>query len=309
MEILNWPIDKELQEETENHYRSRLAKELTDSDPLSIIHRITFDNVAPDIRAEDIKRLFQYIISRFLPSLKGVGLEVGAGPGTFSSILALNRRVEKIYALEVCRPIVELLTPKISSYILGSESKKVTGVIGDFDNLQLSDSSIDFAFDFFSLHHSSDLNKTIKEIKRVLKPNGFIFCLDKARPDYFSQEDLNDLLDTEYDSKSKVELLGVPADQEFTRRMNGEKEYRLKDWHHAFYSAGFQKVEHFHFMKSNGILKRALSILPPRLQSIVTNLMPKPKRSHKFLLDPRNRVFVSEINKFPKEMSLLIAYV
>ena len=213
----------------------------------------------------------------------------------------------------MCQPIVELLAPKITKYILGSNENKVIGVVGDFNSVNLPTGSVNFAFDFFSLHHSSDLSVTLKEIHRILKPGGFIFCLDKARPDYFTKEDLDELLDAEYDASSKTELLGVPSDKKFTRRMNGEKEYRLKDWQAAFRGAGFKRVEHFHLAKTVGpapvlFIKSALAILPPQIQVLISRFMPSPKRSHKFILDSHNRIFVKEVKKFPKEISLLIAY-
>jgi ubiquinone/menaquinone biosynthesis C-methylase UbiE len=307
MQILHWPVSPELQNETEQHYRSRLARELKDSDPLHIIRQVTFDGVVPDITMAEVRRLFDALFKKFLPEVSGVGLEVGAGPGVFSAVIAGHPGVGKMYALEVCAPIVELLAPKIVSYIT-HEADKVTGAVGDFDHIQLPDRSVDFAFDFFSLHHSNDLAVTLKEIRRVLKPGGFIFCLDKARPDSYTHADLDALIDYEYGQKGK-KLLGIPPERHFTRRMNGEKEYRLKDWKQAFGEAGFGRVEYFNLLKTTGSkVKKLLAILPSRLQTVFTGFLPKPKRSHIFLLESKNRVFVPEIDPFPKEMSLIIAH-
>ncbi len=313
MQILHWPIDSSLKQETEDHYRTRFAREIQDRNPLEIIRQITFDGVVPNITVNDIKELLEYVIKNFVPQLTGQGIEVGAGPGTFSSVLASFKKIDRMYALEVCAPIVELLGPKISNYVLGNESDKVVGVIGDFDHIQLMDEGLDFAFDFFSLHHSSDLGVTLKECFRVLKPGGFILCFDKARPDHYNQEDINKLLDAEYNDADK-KLFGVVRDQKFTRRMNGEKEYRLKDWEDSFLGAGFKRIEHFHFAKTVGgsilsrFIKQLISGLPPRFQPHLTKFLPKQARRHIFLLAEKNRVFVSAINKFPKEFSLLIAY-
>lgn len=314
MEILHWPVSQELKSETEQHYRTGIAHRLADAEPLSIIRQVTFDNIVPNITLSDVKKLFDYVMTNFLPPLKGQGLEVGAGPGTFSSILASYELVKKMYALEVCAPIVELLMPSITEFILRSEKEKVTGVVGDFDRVQLPEQSVDFLFDFFSLHHSSNLAVTLKECYRVLKPGGFIFCFDKARPDYFTEEDLNQLLDAEYDAHTKTSLFGMPADKKFTRRMNGEKEYRLKDWKRSFNFAGFKRVEYFYLSKTlgssslAGFIKSCLAFLPPQLQIQLTQFMPAPKHNHKFILADENRVFIKEVNIFPKEISLLIAH-
>jgi len=53
----------------------------------------------------------------------------------------------------------------------GKENKYV--VYGDFHNIQFSDHSVDVIFSN-SLDHAFDLNRLIKEMKRVLKPNGFL---------------------------------------------------------------------------------------------------------------------------------------
>ncbi len=313
MQILRWAINPELERETRNHYRTRFAHELKDKDPLEIIRQITFDGEGEEITLPDIKKVLGYVSKNFLPQLSGVGVELGAGPGTFSAIWASLSDLQKIYAVEVCPPIVELLTPKVSEYILGRDQDKIIGVIGDFDHLNLPDRSVDFIFDFFSLHHSSDINVTLKESARVLKEGGFVLCFDKARPDHYSREDLNVLLDAEYPDYEK-NLYGVVKGQKFTRRMNGEKEYRLKDWHSAFLGSGFKRFEHFHLSKTIGgslisrTLKNIIAIFPGRFQPLLTRFMPKSVRHHAFVLVEENRVFVPAINKFPKESSLLIAY-
>lgn len=313
MQILNWPIDLELERETKEHYRYRFAYELKDKDPLEIIRQITFDDEGPEVTVADIRKLIKYVVKNFLPRLAGDGLEVGAGPSTFSSVMASFPKVNNVYALEVCPPIVELLTPKVARYILGQDENKVIGVIGDFNHLELQDQSLDFIIDFFSLHHSYDIGVTLKESARVLKKGGFVLCFDKARPDYYNSEDLRKLLDAEYPIKDR-KLFGVSPDQKFTRRMNGEKEYRLKDWRAAFLGAGFKQVEHFHLAKTVGGssfsrgLKNLIALIPARIQSHLTKFLPTSPRQHIFILTEQNRVFVPAINKFPKESSLLIAY-
>lgn len=314
MQILHWSIPHDLKQETETHYRSRFALELKDRGPLEIIRQITFDGVAPRIEVIDIKNLLRHVTKTFLPGLSGNGLEVGAGPGTFSSVLASFPEVDKVYALEVCAPIVELLAPKIARSVLGDQEHKVVGVVGDFNHIELPDQSLDFIFDFFSLHHSSDLHVTLTECARVLKPGGFIFCLDKARPDYYSEEDLGQLLDAEYSDTDKQALFGVSAGQKFTRRDNGEKEYRLKDWRASFKQAGFAKVDYYYLDKiSSGrgiskIIKSAISLFPAKLQVAVNVMLPVPTQHHKFILSSRNRIYSRFVNPFRKEMSLLIAY-
>lgn len=313
MKILRWQVNPELKKEAEENYRTNFAVGLKDREPIEIIKELTFDGVAPKIEIADIERLFDFVETNFLPrKLLGVGLEVGGGPATFSSILAKRPAVQKMYGVEVCQPIVELLAPKTADFILGGQSDKVTAVVGDFDHMELPEGSVDFIFDFFSLHHSNDLIITLKECLRILKPGGFVFCFDKARPDHYTRQDLDELLDAEYGDDYKKQF-GLPLGPKLTRRMNGEKEYRLKDWQEAFLGAGFLNFKHYYLAKTFGrnpvtrAVKDLLSSLPTPIQLLLNRFLPKPKFSHKFIIAQNNRIFSRLINKFPKEISLLIA--
>lgn len=314
MEILHWFINPELKKGAEEHYRTRFAVGLKDKEPLEIIRQITFDGVAPDIQIKNIEKLFDFVERKLLKKkIKGVGLEVGAGPATFSSVLAKRDSVQKMYAVEVCEPIVKLLMPKVAWYILEDKDNKLTGAVGSFDSMELPDESVDFIFDFFSLHHSDNPEKTLKECGRILKKGGFIFCFDKARPDYFTKEDLDELLDSEYDDDFKKQM-GMPVNQKFTRGMNDEKEYRLKDWLSAFENAGFGRVEYFYLAKTMSknpvfkVMKSFLSGLPTSIQLSFNKFIPPPRFNHKFILASQNRLFARPVNPFPREISLMVAY-
>lgn len=311
--IEQWPIPDDLRRDAEDNYRTRYALALASRSPMDIIRDLTFDAEVPQITVEGIEDLFSFIERSFLRrSFHGVGLEVGAGPVVFGSILARRPAITRVYGIEICRPIVEQLFPKVSSFLLGDRVGKVTGVVGSFDDMQLPDASVDFILDFFSLHHSLDLTTTLKECARVLKPGGFILCLDKARPDSYSSEQLDQLMDTEYKDDYK-KLFGIPLEQRLTRRMNGEREYRLKDWRAAFADAGFGRVDHFNLQQTIGSfplrqIKTVLSYLPAKLQTLVTRFLPSPRFGHAFIHEGRDRVFCRQLNLFRKEMSVLIAY-
>ncbi len=314
MEIQYWPVNPVLKKEAEENYRTSFALSLQDRDALSIIRELTFDGAVPKMTVEKIEALFDYVERHFLEKpITGVGVEVGAGPLTFSSILAKRPAIQKMYGIEICQPVVEKLFPKVARYILGEQSDKVIGVVGSFDEIQLPDDSIDFIFDFFSLHHSLDINVTLKECHRILKPGGFIFCFDKARPNHYSQSDLDELLDTQY-GPDYHRHFDISPELKLTRRINGEREYRLRDWQRAFLGAGFSKFQDAYLAKtlSNSLvtrtIKNTISFLPPRLQQPIQAVLPKPKFNHKFILADHNRVFVPFINHFPKEISLMVAY-
>ena len=193
MKIETWPINPALKAEADKHYRTAFALALKDRESWEIVSRLTFDSVAPNLSLAEVKQLFAWVDQKALPDgLHGVGLELGAGAGFLSAIIAERPRVEKVYAVEVVENIVRELGEKIVNYVLGSQSDKVIACIGEFDNLQLPNNSVDFIFDFYSLHHSPNLVKTIAEAARILKPGGFIFCFDKARDNKLCPVDLLD---------------------------------------------------------------------------------------------------------------------
>lgn len=314
MDILHWTIEPELRKEAQNNYRTNFALGLRERSALDIIRELTFDGVVDSITPDDVSELFNFVEQKFLHNkIAGKGIEVGAGPGTFSAILAKRSAVNKMYALEICEPIVELLTPKVVTGLAVSQANKVVGVVGDFNHIELPDNSLDFAIDFFSLHHSNDINVTIKELYRVIKPGGFVLCFDKARPDNFSDKDLNELLDSVY-PESYNHYFGLPLEQRMTRRLNGEREYRLMDWRLSFVAGGFGLFEHYCLAKTafgnkvNRNIKQFISIMPIGIQLIVNKFLPLPRANHKFILSSDNRVFARPVNAFRKEISLMIAY-
>ena len=311
MRILYWPVDEKLKNEAEENYRTKFALSLKNTGHINIIRKLTFDGAAPNVTVENIENLFEFLENKLLGrQLKGVGLEIGSGPAVFSAILAKQEKIKKMYAVEICQNIVELLMPETIAGIAGDNSEKVVGCVGDFNNLDLPDNSIDFIFDFFSLHHSSDPLVTLKECYRVLKNDGFILALDKARPDNISQDDIDRMLNKEYDNNYKKQF-GIPINQKLTRRMNGENEYRLKDWISFFEQCEFKRFEHFHLAQCVGskpliLMKKILSIFPPSTQIFLTTLLPKQKNL--FNISYENRIFSTIVNNFRKEMSLMIVY-
>lgn len=314
MQICNWKIDPVLKKEIDQHYRTNFALSIKNEPVINIVKKITFDSVAPSITIKDVKVFMDYIDATFLSKgIKGVGLEVGGGCGFFSALLASYPAVEKIYSVEICENIVRELMPKVIAEV-ASENKafeKVIGCVGDFDRLEVPDASVDFVFDFYSLHHSSDIKKTFTEICRVLKPGGFIFCFDKTRANSLTAEGLEKLLDTEYSSETKKSM-GLPPNIFHTRRMNGEKEYRLKDWQSAFLSAGFKTFKHYHIARLSKVtslvtcIKKFLSYLPIPLQTLCTKILSRD--GNKNNLEQSHKIYTKFVNNFPKEISLMVVY-
>lgn len=312
MRILEWQMDPAVRNAAARDYRAAFALSLKDRDYLAIIRELSFDGAAPAITVKDIENLFDCIERHILGKrITGVGCELGAGPAVFSAIFAKRPDISRMYAVEACEPLVRELMPRVAPFIAGSCTEKIIGCIGDFNRLEIPDGSLDFVFDFFSLHHSADITATLAECRRVLRPYGMLIALDKARPDTLTHNDCERLLDKEYDEAYKRQF-GIPQSRRLSRRDNGEHEYRLKDWRAAFASAGFSAFEHFRLDKPTGgplflrVLKKGIAFLSPRLQPFFSRFLPQGKDS--FDLSWDNRVFTSTTLNFRKEMSLLIAY-
>ncbi len=313
MQILHWKIDPQLKEEAESNYRTKYANSIKDKDPLTIIRDLTFDGVLPNIELKDIQNLLTFIQDKIIKKkYSGVGVEVGAGPLVFSSVLANYPNVTKMYGVELCESIINNLAEKIVAYIAPTNSHKIIGVAGSFDDIELPSESVDFIFDFYSLHHSPNLAHTMKELYSLLKPGGYILCLDKARPNSHTSEDLITLAEKEYE-KSYKEQFNLPVELKLTRRMNGETEHRLVDWERYCEEAGFKKTAYYYLEKNKGrgmgqIAKQVVSALPISIQKNISSLLPQPRRNHLFTLESKNRIFTKYMNPFRKETSLIIAY-
>ena len=313
MEILNWQTDQNIDETGEINYRTNFALSLKEKKPIEIVRELSFDGAAPTIEYADIAQLLGMVNRKFLQgNLSGIGLEAGAGSGIFSAVIAKDEAVRKVYAVEISDNVVKLLMPKVVRDVLGDKEEKVTGVIGDFDHIRLPDNSLDFVFDYLSLHHSSNLDTTLKELNRVLKKGGILVCFDKARPDNYTDEDINRMLDKEYGESYKKQF-GLEAGVLLTRRMNGEREYRLKDWKRYFEQSGFINFQHYNLTKCqsnnllNNFLQNIISVLPPILQAYITRLTARDIPGRLFAISSENRIYSRAVNPFPKEISLIIA--
>lgn len=312
MRIERWVIDPELAREAEENYRTAFTKRLADYSGIEIMRQLTFDGVVPRITPEEVEALLSWISTTILPRpLRGVGVEVGSGSLVFSSILARWPWVSLMYGVEVCAPLVDELAPIVARDLLGAHSDKLIGVVGSFDAMALADNSVDFVFDFYSLHHALDVKKTFQEIGRVLKPGGILLMLDKARPDEYTDADLDTLLDQEY-SENYKEQFGIPVHEKLTRRMNGEREYRLSDWRKAMDAGGMEMIRFYNLQQTSGggllvrLYKRCVSWLPLPLQVAITRHVAHTAKRHAFALDAKQRIFSSHTNAFRKEMSVLV---
>jgi ubiquinone/menaquinone biosynthesis C-methylase UbiE len=108
-------------------------------------------------------------------------LEVGCGTGT---LLMLIARAQPEIELTGLDPDAKALARAKRKADAASVSVQLDR--GFSDALPYSDASFDRVFSCFMLHHLSDAGekmRTLREIRRVLKPGGRLHLLDFAQPD------------------------------------------------------------------------------------------------------------------------------
>lgn len=193
--------------------------------------------------------------------LEGVGLEIGSGPGILSnSILRIFNKIDKIYLLDKVPNLFEL---KRKIAIENGTSNKLESIVGCFNDLKFENSSLDFVLDFDSIHHSDDFDKTFSEIARVLKPGGILLCFDRAQPNYISKKQIENLLEIEYSDKYKIEN-NIKIGTQFTRRMNGEHEPKLKLWKQVSSKYNLKsKIYVFHKKSIKSLLRAIYGLIVP----------------------------------------------
>ena len=193
------------------------------------------------INSENVDSTFN-IIPKSSGLIHGVGIDLGGGVGCISSTLARRDSVDKIYCVELVEDAVKLCHKIVKQEILKNEEHKVVSVVGDYDNLELEDNSIDFAVSWDSMHHSTDPIKTFKECKRVLKKNGAFIIVDRAHNNSIPDSEIERMLNITYDEKFLTKYYR-PKDTILTRRQNGEHEYRFFEWKKFFEESGFDLLD------------------------------------------------------------------
>jgi SAM-dependent methyltransferase len=194
---------------------------------------------------EVIKSLVKTLsTSQVLPRLSGIGLEMGSGLGLLSSAVIENDEEELIagiLAVEAGLPFVETGIQFAAETTLGNLAHKIIPCYGSFDEIRVESNSIDFILQIEALHHADSLMPPIVEGYRILKDKGYFISIDRSWPNGVKNEVLEELLNHEY-STEWLDAKGFPSELPFSRRDNGEHEYRDLEWESAFMSAGFIRI-------------------------------------------------------------------
>jgi SAM-dependent methyltransferase len=126
-------------------------------------------------------RLYPWLLDDYLQSERWSGkhvLEVGVGLGT--DHLQLARAGARLTGVD--------LTPASIDYtrrLLDFHGYRSELVVADAERLPFDDSTFDCVYSFGVLHHTPDMGRAVRELHRVLRPEGYALIALYNRHSYF----------------------------------------------------------------------------------------------------------------------------
>jgi len=107
----------------------------------------------------------------------GTVLEVGCGRGTGIEVILRQFGAAHVCGLDLDPAQIERARKRLERKYAG----QISLVQGDAERLTFANASFDAVFDFGALHHVPTWQKSIAEIRRVLKPSGTFFFEEVTR--------------------------------------------------------------------------------------------------------------------------------
>ena len=154
----------------------------------------------------------QSLINMMNPSLNKNLIDVACGTGDIGKLFLDNtKKNAEITCVDPNLGMINQGKKKLSDY------KNIKWLISSAEKLPLEDNTFDFYTIGFGLRNTKDLNKTLKEAYRVLKPGGRFLCLEFSKIQ-------NSNLDLIYKNYSKL----IPIVGQFIVGQKEPYEYLVK---------------------------------------------------------------------------------
>ena len=118
--------------------------------------------------------IFYFLKKKY--NFNGEVLELGAGSCWLSALMSKISEIKNVYALDISKELLETIGSKVIIDLEG-EKEKIKFVSADFHKLPFDDNRFDIVVCDASLHHAQNLPVLLKEVKRVLKSNGFLIAI------------------------------------------------------------------------------------------------------------------------------------
>ncbi len=135
--------------------------------------------------SQDFKTCLEVLHTDFNRQIAGVGIDLAAG-NLWATVYFFNfnlANVDKLYCLEYSKHRLLKIGPEVlNHYRIPKE--KVVLALGSFYDLHIDDQSLDFVFMSQAFHHADDPNRLLKEICRVLKPEGVVIIIGEHIVNY-----------------------------------------------------------------------------------------------------------------------------
>jgi ubiquinone/menaquinone biosynthesis C-methylase UbiE len=181
--------------------------------------------------------------------VKGYGVDIAAGVCWTTALLSRNDMVEKIYAVELSKHRLLRVAPAVFELFNASKSK-IIRILGSFYSLKFSDESIDFCLMSQAFHHASETVKMLAEVRRVLKPNGFILIIGEtpiSNLKYF-RAFVKNFIKMSMPLprfRSTVIYKFLPSIQDLfpANATTGDHHYHILDYYRIFHENGFRLIE------------------------------------------------------------------
>lgn len=111
-----------------------------------------------------------------LPELSApVCLDVACGTGDVAQLLASRYPAGKIHGLDLTPDMIEIAQHR-------DDSRRICFAVGDMSHLGFPDASVDIITGSYAIRNAPDLDATLAEFARVLRPGGHAAFLDFSKP-------------------------------------------------------------------------------------------------------------------------------
>ena len=220
--VIVWKFNNKILKSEEYKLNNNMAEKISKKNFFKICKQYTA------ISPKNMEKLLK-LDNDIWGNIKGTGVDLGGGIGMVSSTIAKKKNIKKIYCTDIVINAVTKCQPIIKKRISNNKSKKVLSVIGSFDELNLKNNSVDFCIGWDSFHHSTNIVRTLKEAKRVIKKDGKLIIIDRGHNNSTPDKEIKRMLNIVY-SKKFLKSNYLPINKKLTRTMNGEHEYRFFEW-------------------------------------------------------------------------------
>lgn len=120
---------------------------------------------------------------KHLPTQPSINaLDLATGTGDLAITLAKENRIKKITGIDLSEGMINEGQKKVTQKNL---NKKIFLTTGDAVHIPAADHSFELVTISFGIRNFSDPNQSLKDIKRVLKPNGRVMIMEFAIPKNF----------------------------------------------------------------------------------------------------------------------------